>query len=190
MRRWLIDVVETLALTLVLFVGIQTFIAQPFQVHQDSMENTLLPGQYVLVDKLTPRFEPYARGDIIVFTPPGAGANATPYIKRVIGLPVDTITIADGQVSVNGHALSEPYTYGGQPTLPDGARDRWVVPAGSLFVLGDHRMVSDDSRVFGTVPIASVIGRAWLRYWPIGAMEVLAAPSYPDLSPSGPSASP
>ena len=76
--RWIVDVVETLVLTLVAFFVIQTFVAQPFQVHQTSMESTLEPGQYVLVDKLTPRWSPYQRGDIVVLHPPGGlGGAAT-----------------------------------------------------------------------------------------------------------------
>ncbi len=184
-HRLLLELGETLALTLVLFFGIQTFVAQPYQVKQGSMETTLLPNQYVLVDKLTPRFEAYQRGDIVIFTPPGASAGATPYIKRVIGLPGDRIAIRDGHTFVNGHELLEPYVYPGETTAPRTGQDAWTVPAGSLFVLGDHRLVSDDSREFGPVPEANVIGRAWLRYWPISTVEVIATPIYPDLGHGG-----
>ena len=88
----LVEVAETLILTLVIFFVIQNFIAQPYQVQQKSMERTLEPGQYVLVDKLTPRWDSYSRGDVIVFNPPPAWTqDPTPYIKRVIGLPGDTV---------------------------------------------------------------------------------------------------
>ncbi len=180
-RHLLLELGETLVLTLVLFVGIQTFVAQPYQVEQGSMEDTLLPNQYVLVDKLTPHFDAYARGDIVIFTPPGTSAGATPYIKRVIGLPGDRIEIRDGHTFVNGHELLEPYVYPGETTEPLTGQDAWTVPAGSLFVMGDHRPVSVDSREFGPVPEANVIGRAWLRYWPISAVEVIATPTYPNL---------
>ncbi len=183
LRGLLLTVAETLVLTLFLFVGIQTVVAQPRQVQQVSMENTLLPNQYVLVDKLTPRFEPYGRGDIVVFTEPGAAPDATPLIKRVIGLPGDTVDLAGGHVVINGHALQEPYVYPGSVTLPLTAQTHWVIPAGDLFVLGDHREASRDSRAFGPVPIANVLGRAWLRYWPPGTFGVLATPRYPDLAP-------
>ena len=88
----LFEVVETLVLTLVIFFVIQTFVAQPYQVQQQSMEQTLEPDQYVLVDKLTPRFDAYKRGDIVVFNPPDdwAAASGTPFIKRVIGVAGDT----------------------------------------------------------------------------------------------------
>ncbi len=77
-----------------------------------------------------------------------------------------------------GVTLAEPYVYPGQVTLPETGKTSWVVPDGALFVLGDHRQDSRDSRTFGPVPIASVIGRAWLSYWPLGRFEVLATPMY------------
>jgi signal peptidase I len=184
-RGWVLEIVETVGLTLVLFLGIQAFVARPYQVHQESMETTLLPNQYVLVDKLTPHIEPYSRGDIVIFAAPGQPPGSTPFIKRVIGLPGDRVALRDGHVFLDGQEIVEPYVYEGQPSEPIGGQSQWVVPAGTLFVLGDHRAVSDDSRVFGPVPIASVIGRAWLRYWPIDTFEVLATPTYPNVGHAG-----
>ena len=181
----LIEVVETLVLTLVIFFVIQNFIAQPYQVQQQSMETTLEPGQYVLVDKLTPRWDSYKRGDIVVFSPPKAWtSDPTPFIKRVIGEPGDTVEVKDdGYVYVNGVRLDEPYTYKNEqginePTEASSDQTTWVVPQDELFLLGDHRHMSADSRVFGTVPIANVIGRAFLRYWPINTLSILQTPTY------------
>jgi signal peptidase I len=179
----LLEIVETLALTLIIFVVIQNFIAQPYKVQQSSMERTLMQEQYVLVDKLTPHFDTYKRGDIVVFTPPEdwVGADRTPFIKRVIGVGGDTVEIHDGGVYINDERLDEPYIYmesDGAVQTTDAAQERWVIPDGDLFLMGDHRQDSADSRVFGPVPVNQVIGRAWLRYWPFDSFGVLATPTY------------
>ena len=182
----LFEIVETLVLTLIIFFVIQTFVAQPYRVEQQSMERTLEPDQYVLVDKLTPRFDDYKRGDIVIFDPPATWADArgTPYIKRIIGLPGDRVAIRDGLVYVNDVALQEPYLYEGQPTVATGPDSTWVVPPNELFVMGDHREDSADSRVFGPVPRDRGIGRAWLRYFPLSTFGVLPTPTYPELAGS------
>ena len=179
----LFEIVETLLLTLVIFFVIQTFVAQPYRVQQQSMEHTLEPDQYVLVDKLSPRFDDYKRGDIIVFDPPPtwAQADGTPFIKRVIGVGGDVIEIKDHKVYVDSHPLSEPYLFENQPTDPTGGQATWTIPQGELFVMGDHRSNSADSRVFGPVPVAQVIGRAWLRYWPFNSFGILPTPTHPEL---------
>jgi signal peptidase I len=187
----LIEVVETVVLTAIIFVVLQTFVAQPFQVRQVSMLNTIEDGQYVLVDKLTPHFDGYHRGDIIVFTPPANAEveSGKPYIKRIVGVAGDKVAIHDGQVFVNGTALAEPYLYSvdgkAQPTVAHGTAT-WDVPTGDLFVMGDHRERSSDSRDFGPITISSVVGRAWLRYWPLAAFGVLPAAAHPELSPGAP----
>jgi signal peptidase I len=159
---------------------IQTFVAQPFEVQQSSMERTLEPTHLVLVDKLTPRFATYHRGDIVVFTPPDSwGQTDTPYIKRVIGEPGDRVEITpEGKVAVNGTVLDEPYLYRTDPAGPPDPTDLsadspWTVPEGQLFLMGDHRGNSIDSRFKGPVPIDRVIGRAWLRYWPLDVFGTL-----------------
>jgi len=187
----LLEIVETLALTLIIFVVIQNFIAQPYKVQQSSMERTLMQEQYVLVDKLTPRFDAYKRGDIVVFTPPEdwVGADKTPFIKRVIGVSGDTVEVHDGGVYINDERLDEPYIYtesDGSVQTTDAAQERWVIPGDELFLMGDHRQDSADSRAFGPVPANQVIGRAWLRYWPFDTFGVLATPTYaaPSESPA------
>jgi signal peptidase I len=183
----LLEIVETLVLTFLIFWVIQTFIAQPYKVQQESMMRTLEPDQYVLVDKLTPRFDTYKRGDIVVFNPPAnwAGEGTEPYIKRIIGVGGDTIELKAGDVYVDGTKISEPYVYlengHAQPTEPLTGVDHWVVPKGQLFLMGDHRGDSADSREFGPVDIGAVIGRAWLRYWPLDTFSILQTPTYPEL---------
>ncbi len=185
----LFEVVETLVLTVVIFLGIQTFVAQPYKVQQTSMETTLLPEQYVLVDKLTPHWAPYSRGDIVVFDPPEtwSSGGGVPFIKRIIGLPNDKVELRDGKVYVNGVALDEPYIFkdNGVPQTTDpqaGGAATWLIPAGELLVMGDHRQDSADSRSFGPIQVAHVIGRAWLRYWPFDTFGILPRPAHPELA--------
>jgi signal peptidase I len=187
------EVLETLVLTILIFFGIQSFVAQPFKVQQESMENTLIPDQYVLVDKLSPRWDSYSIGDIIVFNPPATWAQGSnvPFIKRIIGVAGDQIELRDGLVYVNGVAIDEPYIYEDdgvpQESLPaPGGADHWVVPAGELFVMGDHRQNSADSRNFGPIEVSHVVGRAWLRYWPFDSFTILPIPSYPELASPAP----
>lgn len=190
----LIEIVETLVLTLIIFFVIQNFVAQPYKVQQQSMERTLEPEQYVLVDKLTPRFDTYKRGDIVVFTPPAEwGEGGTPFIKRVIGEGGDRVEIGDdGSVSINDEVVDEPYVYaeqpGGvpQPTTVNGDQTSWLIPDDQLFLMGDHRSNSADSRTFGPVPVGQIIGRAWLRYWPFDTFGILPTPTYPNLTTSTP----
>jgi signal peptidase I len=188
----LFEIVETLVLTLIIFLVIQNFVAQPYKVQQQSMEHTLEPDQYVLVDKLTPRMDVYKRGDIVVFTPPEdwAKEDGTPYIKRVIGIGRDEIEIRDGLVYVNGTALEEPYLFadgpGDPPQATTASQDRWLVPADELFLMGDHRANSADSRSFGPVPLTNIIGRAWLRYWPMNVFGILPTPTHPELDSASP----
>jgi signal peptidase I len=189
----LLEIVETLVLTLLIFWVIQSFVAQPYRVEQQSMETTLEPDQYVLVDKLTPRWDTYKRGDIVVFTPPPdwqSGSAVTPYIKRVIGIGGDNIEIHDGKVFVNDIELVEPYVFqeNGKPQQTEDVLQtaHWAVPEGELFLMGDHRGSSADSREFGTVAVDKVIGRAWLRYWPLNTLEILPTPTHPELQTAAP----
>jgi signal peptidase I len=189
----LFEVVETLVLTLVIFFVIQTFVAQPYQVQQQSMQRTLEQDQYVLVDKLTPLWDEHSRGDIIVFRPPEEWnqASDTPFIKRVIGIGGDDVEIReDGYVWLNGIRLDEPYVYEvdgePQPTTGSASQRRFVVPDGQLFVMGDHRSNSADSRAFGPIPVDTVVGRAWLRYWPFDVFGILDTPTHPELAAASP----
>jgi signal peptidase I len=182
-----VEVIETLVLTLVIFFVIQNFVAQPFQVKGSSMERTFVESDYVLVDRLTPRWSPYARGQVVVFQPPETVTDRTePFIKRVIGIGGDTVEVRDGQVFVNGVALDEPYLFHNaagvaEPTVA-GDQSRWVVPDGELFVMGDHRQVSEDSRVFGPIPVSLVIGRGVVRYWPLSEFGIIATPTYENVA--------
>jgi signal peptidase I len=181
----IIETVTTIGLALVLYLVIQTFVVQTFRVEQQSMLDSLQPDQHLLIDKLTPRFDEYSRGDIIVFHPRGE-RDSTPYIKRVVGLAGEQVEIRDGAVWIDGTRLDEPYTYrdpatgGNEPTEPTSRRDEWTVPEDSLFVLGDHRQASTDSRSSGVgfVHVSDVVGRAWLRFFPFDGIGILPTPTY------------
>ena len=183
------DILQTFVLTIVFFFAVQTFVGQPYQVEMHSMQSTLEPGQYVFVDKLTPRFDAYHRGDIVVFGAPSvAGREAgTPFIKRVIGVGGDTVEIRDGQVWVNDVAQTEPYVFavdGVPETTETGDTSRWLVPTDEVFLMGDHRWESVDSRFFGPVPVSTVVGRAWLRYWPLDSFSTLGVTARAAETPS------
>ena len=188
----LLEIAQTLVLTVVLFWIVQSFVAQPFQVRQLSMQHTIENNEYVLIDKLTPRFDSYHRGDIVVFAPPPEAATqlGEPFIKRIIAVAGDTLELREGRVFVNGTALDEPYVFVvdgvAEPTEPESDEDRWTIADGELFVMGDHRRRSSDSRSFGPITVSSVVGRAWLRYWPLAAFGVLPSAGHPELlDPSG-----
>lgn len=137
------------------------------------MEPTLLPGDLLLVDEYNPKVTGYRRGEIVAFTPPGSAADSMAFAKRIIGVAGDTIDLSGGSVFVNGIELSEPYVDVGQVTEPLGGQSHFVVPTAAVFVLGDRRESSSDSRVFGAVPIANVAGTVVYRCSPADRMGPL-----------------
>ena len=192
-----LEIVETVVLTLVIYLVIHNFVAQPFQVEQMSMVPTVNPGEYVLIDKISPRFNDYRRGDIVVFQPPqGFGQGGVPFIKRVIGLPGDTVTLENGRVFVTPAGgspvrLDEPYLVHAidgniAPTLPKDATGTtsWTIAPGTFFVMGDNRPASEDSRFFGPIDRQLIVGRAWLRYFPLDRLGFVSRPTYAGLSAS------
>ena len=172
------DLIETLVLAVVLYFGINALSAR-VRVDGFSMNPTLQDGEYVLVSKVSYKLGEPQHGDIIVFEFPG-GQPAQDLIKRIVGLPGDVIEVREKVVYVNGQALTEPYI--AAAPLYSGT---WQVPDGFLFVLGDNRNDSSDSHAWGMLPIANVIGKAILIYWPppewnmINHFELVVAPSSP-----------
>jgi signal peptidase I len=158
-RRFLLDALETIVLSLVLFLGINAISAR-IRIESISMQPTLYAGDFVIVNKIAYTFGNPQRGDVIIFRYP-PDPEREPYIKRIIGLPGDTVHVGGGKVFVNDHALSEPYLLA-QPVY----EGTWTVPEGSLFVLGDNRNSSSDSHQWGMVPTENVIGKAEVVYWP------------------------
>ena len=180
--RTIFDYGLTALAAIALAIVVQAFVVKPYQIPSDSMANTLVPHQRVLVDRLIYRFRPVERGDIIVFRCAALGNEVL--IKRVVGLPGDLLALRNGRLYVNGVQASDSFVdkAGGivEPTQPasisaggePGARwalaQPYRVPAGHYFVMGDNRTESDDSRYWGTVPRSAIIGQAFFTYWPLG----------------------
>jgi len=169
-RKALIDILETIILSVVLFLGINLVSAR-IRVESISMQPTLHAGNFVLVNKVAYKLGSPERGDVVVFRYP-PDPEQVPYIKRIIGLPGDKISIYDGKVYANGQLLVEPYI--ASATRQGG---EWTVPADSLFVMGDNRNNSSDSRSWGMVPMENVIGKALVVYWPPDKWGVLNFPA-------------
>lgn len=175
-RRFLLELIETILLALFLFLAIN-FVSARIRVDGVSMEPSFQLGDYVVVNRLAYRAGEIERGDIVVF--PAPNDPELDYIKRVIALPGDSIAIYNGAVVVNGVTLQEPYLL----EMQMGNYAERIVPDGSVFVMGDNRNNSDDSRSWGFLQIESIIGKAIFRYWPITNMTVV---EHPILLPSSP----
>jgi signal peptidase I len=164
--RFILDVLETLVLSLVLFLGINAISAR-IRVESISMQPTLYAGDFVIVNKLAYKIGQPGRGDVIIFHYP-PDPNREPYIKRVIGLPGETVRVGNGAVFVNDIPLDEPYI-----SAPPSYNGEWRVPENGLFVLGDNRNSSSDSHSWGIVPLPNVIGKAEVVYWPPSDWQLL-----------------
>jgi signal peptidase I len=161
------EVVETVIPAVLIAIFITLFLAQATQVYGQSMEPNLHAGQRLIVEKISYRLHSPRRGDIIVLRLPEQRGSFL--IKRVIGLPGETIEIRDQRVFIDGQPLNEPYL--NQPLRHTMSPHH--IPEDSLFVMGDNRGFSNDSRSFGPVPLSNVVGRAWIRYWPLAQMGLV-----------------
>lgn len=168
-RQFFLELLETIVLAAVLFFLIDAVVAR-VRVDNVSMEPTLYPGYFLLLNKLAYKWGPMKTGDIIVFHHNEYGQKKD-YIKRLIGVPGDTVKVENGVVSVNGQALTEPYIK--QAPNYDGS---WKVPDGTVFVLGDNRNDSSDSHDWGFVQQSDIIGKAIFVYWPFPAIKVISHP--------------
>jgi signal peptidase I len=167
--RSLLEIAQALALAVVISVVLNLFVVQVTEVRQSSMETTLEQEDRVLVSKLDFHFAPPRPGDIVVFDPPIPGATI-PFVKRVIAVGGDTIDLRDGDVFVNGRVVEILQARG--RTLPQAAKVTYpfTVPDGQVFVMGDNRTFSSDSRTFGPVPVGNIIGKVIIRFWPATRM--------------------
>lgn len=173
-RSWFQELLETLLLALIIFLVINTLTGR-YKVYGQSMEPSLHDGQYLIASKITYWLHPPERGDIVVLQPPTGGE--IPYIKRVIGLPQDSVEIQNGRVWVNGIALNEPYISG-----PPSYQKKITVQEDTYFVLGDNRNNSSDSHSWGLLPADNVVGKAVFTYWPLTAWGITPHYTYPELT--------
>jgi len=174
-----LDLVETVVIALAVFVLIYLFLFQPHQVRGSSMYPSLHDGEYLLTDKVSYRLHQPKRGDVIIFTAPHN--EEYDYIKRIIGLPGETIKIENGKVFINGLALDEVYIPNDFTTFAGSfAKEGYnvLLPPEQYFVLGDNRQHSSDSREWGSVPEKNIIGRAAFRYWPVEELGSIKEPDY------------
>jgi signal peptidase I len=162
------EVIETIVLTLVIFFVIQLLVRN-FRVVGTSMEPNLHNGQYLIIDKVSYRLGSPQYGDVVVFEPPNRPGED--YVKRVIGLPGQTVEIRNGRVFIDGQAVHEPFTVRPGSYNMDA---RQVGPT-EYFVLGDNRNSSSDSHSWGMVPLENIVGRAWISYWPPASWGVIAS---------------
>jgi signal peptidase I len=151
---------------------IKTFLFQAFYIPSESMEPTLVDRDRVIVNKLSYRLHDVNRGDLVVFDRPPSEppTEVDELIKRVIALPGETIEARDGEIYIDGRLLSEPYL---RTPASSGNFGPVTVPDGHVFVMGDNRMNSRDSRVFGPIDQDLIVGRAFVRVWPLGRLAFL-----------------
>jgi len=162
---FLLETLQTILMALVLYFLIDLVLGR-VRVENISMEPTLQPGQFILVNKMAYRLGDFRRGDVIIFHYP-RNPNED-YIKRVVGLPGETIAIHDNKVYVNNQPLDEPYI-----AAPPQYTGEWTVPPDQVFVLGDNRNQSSDSHSWGFVPHDLIVGRALVIYWPLDKVKIL-----------------
>lgn len=169
--RWLAELVLMVALAFVLASGIRTFVVQPYVIPSGSMIPTIELWDRVVANKFIYFFTDPKPGEVVVLDDPTGAVDTL--IKRVVAVGGQTIDLVDGAVVVDGVVLDEPYTYG-KPTYPQTVDFPYEVPADHVWLMGDNRTDSQDSRYFGAVPEEMIRGRALFRFWPadrIGALD-------------------
>jgi len=169
-----LDIIQVVVFAVAIFLFVYLLILQPHKIKGDSMQPNFPDGEYLLTDKVTYRLDEPKRGDVIVFKAPTG--NGDEFIKRIIGLPGETIFISNGEVYVNDVILQESYLsdtiYTSSASFLNEGK-KVTVPEKSYLVFGDNRPRSSDSRVFGFITKDDITGRAWLVYWPMQSAGVV-----------------
>lgn len=154
------EILQTAAISMAIFLFVYVFLVQPNRIRGDSMLPNFFDGELILTEKISYKLYKPARGDVIVFRAPTS--RNVDFIKRIVGLPQETVRVEDGVVFVNDEKLIEPY----EPATTQG-RVEVRLGEGEYYVLGDNRGSSSDSRSFGPIEAKTIKGRAWIVYWPI-----------------------
>jgi len=177
-KNTLSEIFETILIALVIVIPIRYFLIQPFMVKGQSMEPTFQDNNYLIIDKLSYRLRSPQRGEVIVMDSPSN--NGQYFIKRIIGLPNETLEIKNGKITIynqenpEGTTLDEPYL--GNIETPGDLSI--TLKANEYFVLGDNRYHSYDSRSWGVLEEDKIVGKVWVRLWPLNEITVFAAPNY------------
>lgn len=176
MRRTLLSVLAMVVLIVALSWGLRTFVFQAYEIPSGSMEETIMTGDMVFSEKVSYYVGQPQQGDIVTFTDPEIASRTL--IKRVIATEGQTVDLRDGNVYVDGVKLNEPYT-DGKPSYPltsaygTSITYPYTIPEGEVWVMGDNRTNSQDSRYFGSIPVDTITGKAVLTYWPISSFGLL-----------------
>lgn len=177
--KFFLELVQVVAISLAIIIPVRYFLVQPFYVKGASMEPNFFDHEYLVIDELSYRFHQPQRGDIVVFHYPNDPKNY--FIKRVVGLPGETVEIAEGQVKIyndkypNGLVLDE-HVYLDDVYTAQTRRE--TLKANEYFVLGDNRASSLDSRYFGPISDKVIVGRVWVRGWPLDRWKIFSSPTY------------
>jgi signal peptidase I len=183
-NRWIIELVGVVVVALVAAILLRTFVIATYSIPSGSMEPTLQVGDRIVVDKLSYHLHGVGRGNIVVFsTPPKedcAGPPVANLVKRVIGLPGETISLSGGNVFIDGHELAEPWlpaseqgrTYPGPSPEAYSLHHPFHVPKGDVYVMGDNRTLSCDSRYWGPIAQSTIVGKVDLRIWPLSRLNL------------------
>jgi signal peptidase I len=181
-NRWVVELVGVVVVALVVAFLLRTFVIATYSIPSGSMEPTLQVGDRIVVNKLSYHLHGVDRGNIIVFsTPPNedcAGPPVADLVKRVIGLPGETISLSGGNVFINHHLLPEPWlpasaqgrTYPGPSPAAYALHHPFKIPSGDVYVMGDNRTLSCDSRYWGPIRESTIVGKVDLRIWPLSRL--------------------
>jgi len=182
--NFFLDSVQALVLALSVFVLLYLFVAQPNQVHGNSMYPNFHDNEFLLTEKISYHLREPKRGEVVIFKAPPSepcAEDECEYIKRIIGLPGETVRVLNGKVWVNGQVLEEKYLPPDYATNPGNYLREGkpvIVPQGEYLVMGDNRPHSRDGREFGPIPKENIVGRAFFRYWPLDRLGLIKQGEY------------